>query len=253
MKLTPKGLKKYDPTDDGMEMVQQYILDDSSYNMDKIDELVTQTERKITTHRQELDAKNAQQDIRINSKADANHTHDGMGGGGTPSEHNHDDRYYTESEVNSRLSTKSNTDHTHSNYYTVGDLDNAVVGLSISGNKLIATRKNGTTIELQLPSGGGGVQEKFQISVDEAVATVVNNQFTFKKDGTLVVRYLEACDITLTISSAGTGYYMLTTLLSGVSSTVTWNRDLKSYTYTGKVNDTISLRADSANWIGKIE
>lgn len=31
----------------------------------------------------------------------------------TPSSHNHDDRYYTESEMNSKLDAKSNTNHTH--------------------------------------------------------------------------------------------------------------------------------------------
>ena len=32
----------------------------------------------------------------------------------TPSSHTHDDRYYTESEINSKLDKKSNTGHTHS-------------------------------------------------------------------------------------------------------------------------------------------
>ena len=36
----------------------------------------------------------------------------------TPSSHTHDDRYYTESEVNSLLGGKSDTSHTHSNYLT---------------------------------------------------------------------------------------------------------------------------------------
>lgn len=36
----------------------------------------------------------------------------------TPSSHTHDDRYYTESEIDKKLGGKSNTDHTHSNYLT---------------------------------------------------------------------------------------------------------------------------------------
>lgn len=36
----------------------------------------------------------------------------------TPSSHTHDDRYYTESEVNNLLGGKSDTSHTHSNYLT---------------------------------------------------------------------------------------------------------------------------------------
>lgn len=35
-----------------------------------------------------------------------------------PSAHTHDDRYYTESEINSKLDGKSNTGHTHSQYLT---------------------------------------------------------------------------------------------------------------------------------------
>lgn len=35
----------------------------------------------------------------------------------TPSSHTHDDRYYTESEMNTKLAGKSDTSHTHSQYY----------------------------------------------------------------------------------------------------------------------------------------
>ena len=36
----------------------------------------------------------------------------------TPSSHTHDDRYYTESEMNTKLASKSDTTHTHSQYLT---------------------------------------------------------------------------------------------------------------------------------------
>ena len=44
------------------------------------------------------------------------------------SDHLHDDRYYTESEIDSKLSTKSNTGHTHSTYVNQNAFSNVVVG-----------------------------------------------------------------------------------------------------------------------------
>lgn len=38
-----------------------------------------------------------------------------------PKSHSHDDRYYTESEMNTKLSGKSNTDHTHKNVNDIGN------------------------------------------------------------------------------------------------------------------------------------
>ena len=47
----------------------------------------------------------------ISGKADKNHTH--TKSQITDFDHNHDDRYYTESEVDTKLSGKSDTGHTH--------------------------------------------------------------------------------------------------------------------------------------------
>ena len=45
----------------------------------------------------------------------------------TPSAHTHDDRYYTESEINTKLSGKSDTSHTHDDrYYTESEIDSKV-------------------------------------------------------------------------------------------------------------------------------
>lgn len=49
----------------------------------------------------------------------------------TPSAHTHDDRYYTESEINSKLDGKSNTGHTHDDrYYTESEMNTKLAGKS---------------------------------------------------------------------------------------------------------------------------
>ncbi len=48
-----------------------------------------------------------------------------------PSAHTHDDRYYTESEINSKLNGKSNTGHTHDDrYYTESEMNTKLAGKS---------------------------------------------------------------------------------------------------------------------------
>ena len=48
-----------------------------------------------------------------------------------PSSHTHDDRYYTESEINSKLDGKSNTGHTHDDrYYTESEMNTKLAGKS---------------------------------------------------------------------------------------------------------------------------
>ncbi len=48
-----------------------------------------------------------------------------------PSPHTHDDRYYTESEINSKLATKSNNGHTHDDrYYTESEINSKLSGKS---------------------------------------------------------------------------------------------------------------------------
>lgn len=48
-----------------------------------------------------------------------------------PSAHTHDDRYYTESEINSKLDGKSNTGHTHDDrYYTESEMNTKLAGKS---------------------------------------------------------------------------------------------------------------------------
>lgn len=56
----------------------------------------------------------------------------------TPSAHTHDDRYYTEAEINSKLNGKSNTGHTHDDrYYTESEVNTKLnEKLSLSGGTM---------------------------------------------------------------------------------------------------------------------
>lgn len=52
-----------------------------------------------------------------------------------PKSHTHDDRYYTESEVNTKLNGKSNTGHTHDDrYYTESEIDSKLAGKANSSH-----------------------------------------------------------------------------------------------------------------------
>lgn len=53
----------------------------------------------------------------------------------TPASHTHDDRYYTEAEIDGKLSGKSNTDHTHDDrYYTESEIDSKLSGKANSNH-----------------------------------------------------------------------------------------------------------------------
>lgn len=64
--------------------------------------------------------------------------------GASPSNHNHDDRYYTEAEINTKLNGKSDTSHTHSQY-AQQHLKNGFYGLSANGDdkNWVRTTENG--------------------------------------------------------------------------------------------------------------
>ena len=65
-----------------------------------------------------------------NSKANASHTHNYAAAG-----HTHDDRYYTESEVDSRLGGKANSSHTHDDrYYTESEVNSMLSGKANSNH-----------------------------------------------------------------------------------------------------------------------
>lgn len=72
----------------------------------------------------------------------------------TPSAHTHDDRYYTESEINSKLDGKSNTGHTHDDrYYTESEMNTKLAGKSDTSHShnlstMINTLAEGTSAPL---------------------------------------------------------------------------------------------------------
>lgn len=72
--------------------------------------------------------------------ATAGHTHSfasitGKPSTYTPSAHTHDDRYYTETEINAKLDGKSNTGHTHDDrYYTESEINSKLSGKANSNH-----------------------------------------------------------------------------------------------------------------------
>lgn len=63
--------------------------------------------------------------------------------------HTHDDRYYTESEMNTKLASKSDTSHTHSQYLTGVSLANWNAGATASGTKTIGNAGNSAYVDIQ--------------------------------------------------------------------------------------------------------
>lgn len=83
--------------------------------------------------------------------------------GKAPSNHSHDDRYYTESETNNLLNNKANANHNHdSRYYTESEIDNKVDTLSgwiadlntaLQNIKITGSAGNGN-LEIQVKGDG---------------------------------------------------------------------------------------------------
>ena len=106
----------------------------------------------------------------LDGKAASNHNHDGVYAAANHNHdsayaaksHNHDERYYTESEVNTLLSGKSDTGHTHDEsqvehhtYYVKGT-QTAVTGAWTGELPEVDALYNGLTIDYWLPFGGSG-------------------------------------------------------------------------------------------------
>ena len=68
------------------------------------------------------------------------------------SNHNHDDRYYTEPEVDDKLSSKSDTNHTHDDrYYTESEINSLVAKYELPIGTMLWFE---LTPDLKLPSYG---------------------------------------------------------------------------------------------------
>lgn len=78
----------------------------------------------------------------LTGKADSNHTHSNY----ADTTHTHDDRYYTESELNTKLNAKANTSHTHTianttNLQTTLDAKMPKTGGNFTGNITVASKQ----------------------------------------------------------------------------------------------------------------
>ena len=98
---------------------------DADNNIDDLDSKISDLEKRVSSNENDAAAMNTEilaNTEAISGKADKIHTH-------TKSEitdfdHTHDDRYYTESEIDAKLSGKSDTGHNHDSVYfrTTGNL-----------------------------------------------------------------------------------------------------------------------------------
>ena len=79
--------------------------------IDNLDSKISDLEKNNDYDVSEMNAKIKANTEAISGKADKNHTH--IKSEITDFDHTHDDRYYTESEVDTKLSGKSDTGHTH--------------------------------------------------------------------------------------------------------------------------------------------
>ena len=95
----------------------------------------------------------------LDGKASSSHTHNwtdisNKPDSYPPSSHTHDDRYYTESEVNNLLGGKSDTGHTHDGrYYTESEVNNLLNGKASSSHT--HTKSQITDFPSSLPANGG--------------------------------------------------------------------------------------------------
>lgn len=136
-----------------------------------LDSEISDLERKVSsnTNDQENDIAAMNAKIKANTeaisgKADKNHTH--IKSQITDFDHNHDDRYYTESEVDTKLSDKANKSHTHTKseitdfdhnhddrYFTETEVTNKLAGKSDTGHT--HTKSQITDFPTSLPANGG--------------------------------------------------------------------------------------------------
>lgn len=107
----------------------------------------------------------------------------------TPSSHIHDDRYYTESEMNSKLNGKANSNHTHSQYYDSGisRTANMVLAAPDGSNGGATFRK---LVSADLPgnyagssSAGGAANSAVKLATERTVSNTEDFVMSFSYDG----------------------------------------------------------------------
>lgn len=95
----------------------------------------------------------------------------------TPASHTHDDKYYTKTEVNTKLNGKSNTGHTHDDrYYTESEVDLKLANYQPKGNYAAASHTHNYA-----GSGTAGGSANSAIKLDSSAGSAT--QPVYFKDG----------------------------------------------------------------------
>lgn len=95
----------------------------------------------------------------------------------TPASHTHDDRYYTKTEVNTKLDGKSNTGHTHDDrYYTESEVNTKLANYQPKGNYAAASHTHNYA-----GSGTAGGSANSAIKLDSSAGSTT--QPVYFKDG----------------------------------------------------------------------
>ena len=95
----------------------------------------------------------------------------------TPATHTHDDRYYTEAEINNKLDGKSNTGHTHDDrYYTESEMNAKLANYQPKGNYAAASHTHNYA-----GSGSAGGSANSAIKLDSSAGSAT--QPVYFKDG----------------------------------------------------------------------
>lgn len=95
----------------------------------------------------------------------------------TPASHTHDDRYYTKTEVNTKLDGKSNTGHTHDDrYYTESEVNTKLANYQPKGNYAAASHTHNYA-----GSGSAGGSANSAIKLDSSAGSAI--QPVYFKDG----------------------------------------------------------------------
>lgn len=95
----------------------------------------------------------------------------------TPASHTHDDRYYTKTEVNTKLDGKSNTGHTHDDrYYTESEVNTKLANYQPKGNYAAASHTHNYA-----GSGTAGGSANSAVKLDSSAGSAT--QPVYFKDG----------------------------------------------------------------------
>lgn len=165
----------------------------------------------------------------------------------TPSAHNHDDRYYTETEMNTKLAGKSDTGHKH----TKSEITDFPSSLPANGGN--ASTVNGHTVNSDVPANAKFTDTTYSSKAAASGGTDVSLVTTGEKatwnaktsnTGTLT-------GIKMNGASKGTsGVVDLGTVLTGGKQTTTSTADGGSNVYTFSDNSTITVKNGSKGSAG---